>query len=59
MRRYKLYRVIEYVWHTRCLERLHGEFVLGISFAYDKDIYDHQHLCIAFLTWGLYLKWEW
>lgn len=55
----KRIEVLEFAWRTKCLERLRGEFVLGISVAYDKDIYQHEHLCIAFLAWGLYLRWEW
>lgn len=59
MWRTKLGRVLHYAWHRRCLEKLNGEFILGISFAYDKDMYSHEHLCIAFLAWGLFLQWEW
>ena len=45
-------------WHTKSVELLRGEFILGISFAYDRDIFNHQHLRVGFLKWTLYLEWE-
>jgi len=45
-------------WHTKSLEKLRGEFVLGVSFAYDRDFFNHQHLYVGFLAWALYLEWE-
>ena len=63
MKRTRLYRVKQafwLAWHRTSLELLHsGEFVLGISFGYDKDPYlNHQYLRIAFLAFALYFEWE-
>jgi len=57
---HKAKQAVLLAWHRKSLELLRsGEFILGISFGYDKDPYlNHQYLRIAFLNIALYFEWE-